>query len=226
MLLQALEARILGSHTSCVALGKFLPLCLGFLTCQPCGVVVRMKQEAAWSGTGTCLAIRGWCPLPSDASSEGVAATHCCLGAGRRGWGGQVVSIAAPQGLSALSDPPDRDSQACPVERRAVCGAVSRKLPEIHPPRTTPPEGVLGRMTPFLPPQVLRQGPPSAFLGVANWAGPAPGEEKDCVPHSHSLWGCDGVSGGHAHLSFSGKNNEEGSTCGQSRELLGDRRPQ
>ena len=119
MLLQALEARILGSHTSCVALGKFRPLCLGFLTCQPCGVVVRMKQEAAWSGTGTCLAIRGWCPLPSDASSEGVAATHCCLGAGRRGWGGQVVSIAAPQGLSALSDPPDRDSQACPVERRA-----------------------------------------------------------------------------------------------------------
>ena len=28
MLLQALEARILGSHTSCVALGKFLKLLL------------------------------------------------------------------------------------------------------------------------------------------------------------------------------------------------------
>ena len=81
-------------------------------------------------------------------------------------------------------------------------------------------------MTPFLSPQVLRQGPPSAFSGVANWVGPAPGEEKDCVPHSHSLWGCDGVSGGHTHLSFSGKNNEEGSTRGQSRELLGDRHPQ
>ena len=208
---------------------SFLSLCLGFLTCQPCGVVVRMKQEAAQSGPGTCLAIRGWCPLPSDASSEGVAATRCCLGFsalddGGGGWPA-LLPPPPPQGLSALPDLPDHDSQADPVERQAVCGAVSRKLPEIHPPRTIPPERVLSRMTPFLPPQVLRQGPPSGFSGVAGWVGPAPTGEKCCVPHLHSLWGCDGVSGGRTHLSFSGKKKEESSTHGQSRELLGDRCP-
>lgn len=189
-----------------------------------------MKQEAAQSGPGTCLAIRGWCPLPSDASSEGVAASRCCLGfSALDDGGGQVVSTAAaaplPQGLSALPDPPDHDSQADAMERQAVCGAVSRKLPEIHPPRTIPPEGVLSRMTPFLPPQVLRQGPPSGFSGVAGWVGPAPGGEKCCVPHLHGLWGYHGVSGGHTHLSFSGKKKEESSPHGQSRELLGDRHP-
>ena len=108
------------------------------------------------------------------------------------------------------------------MERRAVCSAVSRKLPEIHPPKTTPT-----RSNDPLPATLgSLQGPPSAFLGVANRVGPAPGEEKGCVLHSRSLWGCDGVSAGRTHLSFSGKKNEKGSARGQSRELLGDRRLQ
>ena len=76
-----------------------------------------MKQEAAQSGPGTCLAIRGWCPLPGNASSEGVAATRCCLGfsALDDGGGGRWSALLLPtppppQGLSALPDPPDHDS--------------------------------------------------------------------------------------------------------------------
>ena len=93
---------------------SFLSLCLGFLTCQPCGVVVRMKQEAAQSGPGTCLAIRGWCPLPGNASSEGVAATRCCLGfSALDDGGGQVVSTAA-----ANPPPPPRPKGSVPFQTR------------------------------------------------------------------------------------------------------------
>lgn len=158
-----------------------------------------MKQEAAWSGTGTCWATAGWCPLPSDASSEGVVATRCCLGVSALddGAGGQHCCHAAPA-FRCPSRPPECDSQACPVERRAVCSAVSRKLPEIHPPRTTPPEGVLGRMTPLPCHPRFSAGTTICFLGVANRVGPVPGEEKGCVLHSHSLWGCDGFWWPHA----------------------------